>query len=101
MHEVVFPPLSLICLNIFVIVLIFALVFFLIAKKIKIASSVLSIFFISCLALSGKNVIFVGKTYKNMSHTEKNKIESIYHFSKSEQNVLVIMQDACVSPLVF
>ena len=36
-----------------------------------------------------------------MSHTEKNKIESIYHFSKSEQNVLVIMQDACVSPLVF
>ena len=101
MHEVVFPPLSLICLNIFIIVLIFALVFFLIAKKIKIASSVLSIFFISCLALSVKNVIFVGKTYKNMSHTEKNKIESIYHFSKSEQNVLVIMQDACVSPLVF
>lgn len=64
MHEVVFPPLSLICLNIFIIVLIFALVFFLIAKKIKIASSVYLFFLFLALRFQLKMQFLLEKLTK-------------------------------------
>ena len=100
MHEVVFPSVKEIALNLCVMILLFALVCFVISKKVKIMSSVVLILFISCFALTIKNSIFVQKTFKNMNHETVFDVEPIFHLSKTKKNVLVIMEDACVSPLV-
>ncbi len=100
MHEVVFPSLGETLLNFLVLALIFAFTFFLISKKIKILNYICSVLLISCLAITVKNVVFINSNYKKMDYEAKNKVEPIFHFSKDEKNVLVIMEDACVSPLV-
>lgn len=100
MHEVVFPSFSENLMSLISIILVISLIFILVSKKVKIFQSVLLILMISCFAISAKNIFVIDKNFKNMDITQINKIEPIFHLSKTNKNVLVIMQDACESPFV-
>lgn len=100
MHEVVFPSTMMNLLSIFACLVALVLIVFLIHKKRNFVVSILAIASLGLSALTIKNVVSIGKNYHKMNHEELTKIEPIYHLSKTNKNVLVIMQDRLISQLL-
>lgn len=100
MHEFTFPKLGEILLNGGGILLILAGIIFLFSRFPKIVNYMILIATISFAGVFLKNATSIKKTFTKMSHEEISDIEPIYHLSKTQKNVLVIMQDRCLSPLI-
>ena len=95
------PTISAFAINAFVILLIVTACVFLILRFPKILHSLLLILVISLVAISGKNSLTIQKEYAKMPlPSYNNSLEPIFHLSKTEQNVIVIMQDRCFSPFI-
>ncbi|MBQ3670834.1 MAG: membrane protein insertase YidC [Treponema sp.] len=100
MHEMAFPTLPHILANVLAILAVAAIVLALLARKPRIVRTMILIATISFAAVFVKNVSFLKKTYENMNHEEISDLEPIYHLSRTQKNVLVIMQDRCLSPVL-
>ena len=69
--------------------------------KAKILNSVCTIFLISLVAISGKNIISVQNSFRKMAAPDlSKKIEPVFHLSRTGKNVIVLMQDRYFSPLI-
>lgn len=105
MHEVVFPSKAQISINLLAMLLIVAILLVILEKFSNIINYVLLIATISFAAVFVKNSFSINKTYKNMTHEEivsgsDGEFEKIFHLSKSQKNLLLIMQDRCVGPVL-
>lgn len=88
-------------LNMLIILAITGLVVFLTLKFTKLLHSLLLVLVISLTAISVKNIATIQTEFSRMpvpSYT--NELEPIFHLSKTEPNVIVIMQDRCFSPFI-
>lgn len=95
------PPFAQILLNAAVLLFIFAAVSFLIFKFPKTARSLSVILLLSLGAVSAKNFFSIQKSYSNLAAPVYNKkLEPIFHLSKNEKNVLIIMQDRLFNPYI-
>ena len=97
MHEVVFPSAFQIIINFVIILILCTFVGFLFWKKDMIIRYALIILTISLSAVGIKNISIFMTTFKNMNHEEISEIEPIFKLSKTKPNVMVIMQDRCIS----
>lgn len=99
--QVFTPTISSLALNAFVILVIISACIFLTLRFPKILHSLLLILVISLTAISVKNSLTIQNEYSKMPvPSYNNSIEPIFHLSKTEQNVIVIMQDRCFSPFI-
>lgn len=95
------PSLKTAVINIAVIlVLIFAVGIF-IQKKVKIVGSLNLILIIALFSISVRNIAITAKQYSKMTAPNiSGDLEPVFSLSKTNKNVIVIMQDACVSTFV-
>lgn len=105
MHEVVFPSKAQVILNAAVMLILLAALLFIFEKFTFVTNYILLIATISFAAVFIKNTGTISKTYKNMTHEEittgnDGGFEKIYHLSKTKPNVLLIMQDRCLGPIM-
>ncbi len=95
------PETTTVLVNILCMTAIFALVAVAFSFKTKILNSVCTIFLISLVAISGKNIISVQNSFRKMEAPDlSKKIEPVFHLSKTGKNVIVLMQDRYFSPLI-
>lgn len=97
MHEVVFPSAGQIIVNLLIMFLVCVAVGFLFYKKNEIVKYAVIIVVISLSAVGIKNISTFMNTYNHMNHEEVSEIEPVFKLSKTKPNVMVIMQDRCVS----
>ncbi|MBR0032363.1 MAG: membrane protein insertase YidC [Treponema sp.] len=100
MHEMTFPLFGSILSNAFFLAALAAILILILSRFPKIVRYAVLVLTISFSAVFIKNIIFLKGTYENMSHEEITDIEPIYHLSKKDKNVIVIMQDRCLSPVL-
>ena len=95
------PSVISILINVFVLVCVFALTILLIHKKLVILNSVPVILSISLFAISVINCNTIKKAFSKMeAPATLSSLEPIYHLSKTGKNVILIMQDACFTPII-
>ena len=95
------PTLPAFVLNISAIAAILAIVAFLTTKFPAILHSLLVVVVLSLTAITVKNVSTIHREFSNMPvPSYNNDLEPIFHLSKTERNVIVIMQDRCYSPFI-
>ncbi len=97
MHEVVFPEKGMMIGSICAMFVICFIVFAILLKHPKIIVYALGIVSFSFVATTLKNIATIQTTFSNMKYDELTKIEPVYHLSKTEKNVIVIMQDRFIS----
>ena len=97
MHEVVFPQKSVIFASFLIAILLFALFLFILQVAPKIVIYAVGIATISFFGTTIRNVSTIYNSYSNMEHSDISKVEPVYHLSKTEKNVIVIMQDRFIS----
>lgn len=96
-----FPSLFSLFINILIFVLIISLTILLLHKMFFILPSVLSILLISLCTISTLNLFSINKTFSKMeAPTTSSTLKPVYHLSKTGKNVILIMQDACLTPLL-
>jgi YidC/Oxa1 family membrane protein insertase len=100
MHEVVFPKAGEIIINLICMILIASAVLVVIEKKAEIMNYAALILIISLGAVSVKNVLSIQKNYSRMNHDTASSVQPVFHLSKTRKNVIVIMQDMCLSPVI-
>ncbi len=97
--QVFTPALKEIIINAAVLILIFAAVVFLLLKFPKVANSFLIILILSLGAVSFRNSALIQKAFSNLPEpTYTNKLDPIFSLSKTQKNVLVLMQDRLFNP---
>lgn len=88
-------------INSIVMLTLIAIVFFFTEHFSHILHSMLLILIISLTAISVKNTIAINKAFsKAPEPSYGNDLEPIFHLSKTNPNVIVIMQDRCFSPFI-
>ena len=88
-------------MNSFIVISIVALVVFLTLKFTKLLHSLLLVLVLALTAISVKNTITIQTEFSRMPvPSYNNELEPIFHLSKTEPNVIVIMQDRCFSPFI-
>ena len=95
------PSLKVIVTNalVFLALLVFS-VFFL-NRKAVILQSGISIFLFALIAISAMNFRSISKEFSKMEIPDTSKkLEPVYHLSKTGKNVIVFMQDACLTPII-
>ena len=97
MHEVVFPEKGMMAGSLFAMVAVLVVVLFVMLRRPRLMMYVIGIITLSFVATAAKNVVTIQNTYSRMNHDEVASIEPVYHLSKTEKNVLVIMQDRFIS----
>ncbi|MBQ6779604.1 MAG: membrane protein insertase YidC [Treponema sp.] len=97
MHEVVFPEKGMMIGSICAMIAVSLALLVLLLKRPKIVMYAVGIVTLSFAATTVKNIAGIQTTYSRMNHDELAKIEPVYHLSKTEKNVLVIMQDRFIS----
>lgn len=96
-----FPSISAAIVNMAVLIVLLALVFILIRKKIVILQSFITILLFAFFAISAINLSSIRKSFNKMEGMDTSeKIQPVYHLSKNGKNVILIMQDACLTPLI-
>ncbi len=74
---------------------------FCLARFTSVSSSIAAILMISLLGISVRNIADIQNEFAKMPvPTYDNELEPIFHLSKTEKNVLVLMQDRCFSPFI-
>ena len=98
------PTLPSFLLNLFVLLVAFALVCLILQKWPRIMSGLSTIAIISLFILCCRNVFQVREAYKTMTppirRTDVSEIKPVYHLSKEGKNVIVVMQDRLFMPMV-
>lgn len=95
------PSMQSFILNTVIVIAVFLTILFLISKYPSVIKSLLVILLLSLTAISAKNSYIIQREYSNMPvPSYNNDLEPIFHLSKAEQNVIVIMQDRCFSPFI-
>lgn len=97
MHEVVFPDIGMLIASFASFILVSVLVFFILNRNARIIVYAIGIICVSFAATSVKNIVTIQNTYSKMKHDYLSELEPIYQLSKTEKNVLVIMQDRFIS----
>ena len=90
-------------LNIVLLLLAFVVILILLRKHSKIVSTISSIIMISFIFITIMNCMSINKDFKieESLHGEAiTKIEPIYHLSKTEENIVVIMLDRAMSGFI-
>ncbi|MBQ8014004.1 MAG: YidC/Oxa1 family membrane protein insertase [Treponema sp.] len=100
MHEVVFPENGMMIGSICIFIAVCFILLLLLLKCPKIVTYAVGIVTLSFAATTVKNIATIQMTYSRMNHDELAKIEPVYHLSKTEKNVLVIMQDRFISQYI-
>lgn len=97
--QVFTPPVPQIALNLAVLCAVFAALLFMAGKFPKIVRSLTAILVLSLGAVSIRNVNSIQKAYKNLAVPSYNsELDPIFYLSKTEKNVLVLMQDRLFNP---
>lgn len=95
------PSLSQFFINTIVLLITCVLLLFITNKKPVIFKSINSILLLTISVIFIVNSISINKTYRNLPAPKtEGKVDSVYHFSKDKQNVLLIMQDRLFIPYV-
>lgn len=95
------PPVKNIIINALVLAAVTAAIILVLQKKLKFIQTACIIVLLSMSAISIKNIAYIQKEYKTMNPPSfSNKLDPIFHLSKTEKNVLLIMQDRCYSPFI-
>ena len=100
MHESAFPPARAVILNALVLLALAAAVIFVLARRPKAVRAMLVVALASFSAVSAQNALFAKRTFENMAREEIGDLEPVYRLSRTQKNVLVIMQDRCLSPVL-
>ena len=88
-------------INIFVFILLLGTTLFLCNKKVILIKSFSIIVLLSLGCISLINCLSVNKEFSNMTPPQTtDKIEPVYHLSKTGKNVILFMQNACYTPLI-
>lgn len=96
-----FPSLQSLLANTIIVASIFVLVLVLISKTPNTLRSFVCILAFALFGISAKTSFAIAREYKNMPvPSYNNDLEPIFHLSKTEKNVIVIMQDRCFSPFI-
>ena len=92
---------SALLLNTSIMIFIFAVIIFLTLRYTSFLHLTLIILTLSLSAFSLKNYFKIKGEFSRMPEPSyNNKLEPIFHLSKTEKNVIVIMQDRCFSPFI-
>ena len=95
------PSIISLVVNTATVLAIFVCVLLLISKKPLVLRSLVYILTFSLFAVSAKTSFVIQREYKKMAvPSYNNELEPIFHLSKTEKNVIVIMQDRCFSPFI-
>lgn len=95
------PSAATIALNTAVFAFIFISSLVLIRKKMVVMVSSSFILLFALISISAINFSSISKEFKKMeAPSSVAKIEPVYHLSKTGKNVIVFMQDACMTPLI-
>lgn len=95
------PTLPKLLLNIAVLVVLSILVVLALKKIPKIYNSIAIVFILSLFTIGIKNSVSINSAFKKMEPPiTKEKVEPMYHLSKTEKNVVVIMQDRLFMPYI-
>ena len=95
------PEIKTVLVNILCMAVILVLVAVAFSFKAKILNSLCTIFLISLVAISGKNIFSVQNSFRKMEAPDlSKKIEPVFHLSKTGKNVIILMQDRYFSPLI-
>jgi len=99
--QIFMPSTSSILLNFGIIATLLALTICLILRFPTVLHSLLVILILSLATISTKNIIKIQTEFSRMPvPSYNNDLEPIFHLSKTEPNVIVIMQDRCFSPFI-
>lgn len=99
--QIFMPSTSSILLNFGIIATLLALTICLILRFPTVLHSLLVILILSLTTISTKNIIKIQTEFSRMPvPSYNNDLEPIFHLSKTEPNVIVIMQDRCFSPFI-
>lgn len=95
------PGIKTVLVNILCMAVILVLVAAAFSFKARVLNSLCTIFLISLVAISGKNIFSVQNSFRKMEAPDlSKKIEPVFHLSKTGKNVIVLMQDRYFSPLI-
>ena len=95
------PSFKNILLNLSILAVIFAVITALLIKFPKIAHSLTVILVLSLGAISLRNIASIQNAYKNLAvPSYNNELEPIFSLSKTQKNVIVIMQDRLFNPYI-
>ena len=95
------PGIKTVLVNILCMAVILVFVAAAFSFKAKVLNSLCTIFLISLVAISGKNIFSVQNSFRKMEAPDlSKKIEPVFHLSKTGKNVIVLMQDRYFSPLI-
>lgn len=99
--QVFTPALKNILINALVIIALSIIIIYSLEKKTDIIHSIIVIVLFSMSVVGIKNCIFIQSDFSKMkAPSYENKLEPIFHLSKTGKNVIVIMQDRCFSPFI-
>ncbi|MBR0494632.1 MAG: membrane protein insertase YidC [Treponema sp.] len=99
--QVFMPSMPSILFNFLIIASLLALTICLILRFPAVLHSLLVILILSLTTISTKNIIKIQTEFSRMPvPSYNNDLEPIFHLSKTEPNVIVIMQDRCFSPFI-
>ena len=88
-------------LNTVLLLAIIAALLVLLNKKVVILQSLSSILLFALISISAINCHSINKAFSKMEAPDTSaKIEPVYHLSKSGKNVILFMQDACLTPVI-
>lgn len=95
------PGIKTVLVNILCMAVILVFVATAFSFKARVLNSLCTIFLISLVAISGKNIFSVQNSFRKMEAPDlSKKIEPVFHLSKTGKNVIVLMQDRYFSPLI-
>lgn len=95
------PSLNNIVANFLVFLCLTFTALFLFRKKVIIIQSISIILLFSLISISLINCISIKKAFSKMEIPDTStKLETVYHLSKTGKNVIIFMQDACLTPLI-
>lgn len=94
-------PFIQVILNLAVMILLCLIIIFITHKKHTVLIKLYSIILVALAVLSGKNIAYISGEFNKMPIPQtKNTIDAEYHLSKTEKNVIVIMQDRLFAPYI-
>ena len=94
-------PIKAVLFNGMILLAAVALLVLLLARKEKLVQSLAAILLLALSAVGIKNAAAIQLAYAHMeAPVIKDEIEPVFHLSKTEKNVIVVMQDRCFLPFV-
>lgn len=101
MSQIISFSLKELIFNTLCVLFIFVILFFIYKKIPKVTTYISLILCLVSLFIGIKNCSEINKQFINLTTQEKiESIEPVYHLSKTEKNVLVIMQDRYFAPMI-